>query len=342
MADKDALFDIPIDITFSGDKGDKGDSAYKIWLSEGNKGTKKDFLDSLKGEDGDSVTGDDGKSAYELWLEGGNKGSKKAFVESLKGEPGEPGKSGVTKVITKEIQVKPLQADKGDDGLSAYEIWLQNGNEGDEGEFLESLKGKDVKKTQWHGNAYTELREMEDVALSPQLVKGNLIAFNGTKWVEVPPAPSLDHYLAPNPLTDSGLAWQERGFSYLTDEAGNILTDEAGNALEGKDTIDALLLVNDKSTLLEVTFADSPVTLTRPDNGKTTIDVDCTGGVVIINLYPLAKFDEIEIKKTDVSGNKLTYKGNGDDTVDDLAERDISTQYNNDRLIGATLQWRRR
>lgn len=29
------------------------------------------------------------------------------------------------------------------DGLSAYEVWLENGNEGTEEEFLASLKGKD-------------------------------------------------------------------------------------------------------------------------------------------------------------------------------------------------------
>lgn len=95
-------------------------------------------------------------------------------------------------------------------------------------------------------------------------------------------------------------------------------------------------------TLVEPDFSDSPVTLVRPGNGRTIVDVDCSGGVVIINLYTLGEFDEIEIKKTDSSGNKLTYKGDGSDTIDDLTERDISTQYNNDRLVGGSSQWRRR
>lgn len=37
----------------SGPKGDDGDSAYQVWLDEGNIGTEQDFLDSLKGDQGD-------------------------------------------------------------------------------------------------------------------------------------------------------------------------------------------------------------------------------------------------------------------------------------------------
>lgn len=33
-------------------KGDPGDSAYEIWLQEGNRGTEADFLKSLKGDPG--------------------------------------------------------------------------------------------------------------------------------------------------------------------------------------------------------------------------------------------------------------------------------------------------
>ena len=43
-------------------KGEKGDSAYTIWLQQGNEGTEQDFLDSLKGADGiDGQNGRDGK-----------------------------------------------------------------------------------------------------------------------------------------------------------------------------------------------------------------------------------------------------------------------------------------
>lgn len=44
-----------------GEKGDDGESAYQIWLDEGNVGTEQDFLDSLKGENGtDGHDGQDG------------------------------------------------------------------------------------------------------------------------------------------------------------------------------------------------------------------------------------------------------------------------------------------
>lgn len=43
-------------------KGEKGDSAYTIWLDEGNVGTEQDFLDSLKGADGrNGIDGQNGR-----------------------------------------------------------------------------------------------------------------------------------------------------------------------------------------------------------------------------------------------------------------------------------------
>jgi hypothetical protein len=43
-------------------KGDSGLSAYQIWLNEGNRGSKNDFLSSLKGSPGISIKGDKGES----------------------------------------------------------------------------------------------------------------------------------------------------------------------------------------------------------------------------------------------------------------------------------------
>jgi len=94
-----------------GQEGRDGESAYEIWLSEGNVGTVQQFLDSLKGE-----KGDDGLSAFEIWIDLGNAETKQDFIDSLKGEDGEAGKS-------------------------AYQIWLDAGNTGTEEDFLDSLKG---------------------------------------------------------------------------------------------------------------------------------------------------------------------------------------------------------
>ena len=91
-----------------GQEGRDGESAYEIWLSEGNVGTVQQFLDSLKGE-----KGDDGLSAFEIWVDLGNSETEQDFIDSL----------------------------KGDDGKSAYQIWLDAGNDGTEQDFLDSLKG---------------------------------------------------------------------------------------------------------------------------------------------------------------------------------------------------------
>ncbi|MFZ9673178.1 MAG: hypothetical protein ACO3A1_02675 [Flavobacteriaceae bacterium] len=92
--------------------GPKGDSAYKVWINEGNEGNEEDFLESL--------IGPQGKSAYEIWIENGNIGNVQDFLDSLIGPTG-----------------------VGTSGQSAYEIWLKLGNEGSELDFINSLKGRD-------------------------------------------------------------------------------------------------------------------------------------------------------------------------------------------------------
>ncbi|MGO2875749.1 MAG: choice-of-anchor G family protein, partial [Corynebacterium casei] len=112
-----------------GEKGDQGvpgqdgKSAYELWLEAGNVGDINDFLESLKGADGqdgndgaEGQPGVDGKSAYELWLEAGNEGDVDDFLESLIGQPGA-------------------------DGKSAYDLWIEDGNSGSKQDFLDSLKG---------------------------------------------------------------------------------------------------------------------------------------------------------------------------------------------------------
>lgn len=107
------LTSVPFALFAPGQEGRDGESAYEIWISEGNSGTVQQFLESLKGD-----KGDDGLSAYQVWKELGNSETEQDFLDSLKGE-------------------------KGDEGKSAYQIWLDAGNTGTEEEFLASLKGSD-------------------------------------------------------------------------------------------------------------------------------------------------------------------------------------------------------
>lgn len=114
---------------------------------------------------------------------------------------------------------------------------------------------------------------------------------------------ALGQHLVPNPTVASGISWQNIGFSYLTDEVGNILTDEAGNALEGKDTIDARLLVDDEPNYVEIDVNDSPYDVTTEDD---FITVDASGGVVVINMLPLSVADKpLWIDKNEASVNTV-------------------------------------
>jgi len=135
-----------------GDPGEEGMSAYEVWLDLGNTGTEQDFIDSLKGPEGDpGDPGADGDSAYDLWIAEGNTGTLQQFLDSLKGVDGDPGDPG----------------DPGADGDSAYDLWIAEGNTGTLQQFLDSLKGVDG-----------------DPGLLPDgSSNGNTTYWNGSEWV---------------------------------------------------------------------------------------------------------------------------------------------------------------
>lgn len=125
----------------------KGDSAYKIALDNGFRGTQQDWLDSLKGEPGrqgdpgkDGVDITEGGSAYEIAQAHGFEGTREEWLESLKGEPGEQGEPGE--------KGEPGEDGFGVDGASAYEIALENGFIGNIQDFLDSLVGEPGRDAQ--------------------------------------------------------------------------------------------------------------------------------------------------------------------------------------------------
>jgi hypothetical protein len=129
-----------------GDPGADGDSAYDIWIAAGNTGTEQEFLDSLK-----AIDGNDADSAYDIWIAAGNTGTEQEFLDSLKGAVGDPGDPG----------------DPGTDGDSAYDLWIAEGNTGTLQQFLDSLKGADG-----------------DPGLLPDgSSNGNTTYWNGSEWV---------------------------------------------------------------------------------------------------------------------------------------------------------------
>ena len=153
-----------------GANGADGLSAYEVWLAHGNEGTEDDFFASLTGPEGpqgpagqngldgangsdgtngtDGADGADGLSAYEIWLAAGNTGNETDFLASLVGQDGANGVNGADGADGANGAdgmngLDGLNGADGADGLSAFEIWLAAGNNGNETDFLASLVGQD-------------------------------------------------------------------------------------------------------------------------------------------------------------------------------------------------------
>ncbi len=100
---------------------------------------KPKTLQSISGNDGnDGEDGEDGASAYEVAVENGFVGTEQEWLDSLKGEQGDPLDYND---LTPE-QITSLKGEKGDDGLSAYEVAVRGGFTGTEAQWLASLKGE--------------------------------------------------------------------------------------------------------------------------------------------------------------------------------------------------------
>lgn len=109
--------------------------------------------------------GEPGKSAYEIAVEGGYKGTKEQWLASLKGERGEPGKSAYEVAVAggyEGTEEQWLASLHGPNGLTAYEVAVAEGFEGTVEEWLDSLRGADGKDL--HFDATGELEELEAFA----------------------------------------------------------------------------------------------------------------------------------------------------------------------------------
>jgi hypothetical protein len=119
-------------------KGDDGKSAYQSWLDLGNTGTEEDFINSLKGADGqpgaNGEKGDDGKSAYQYAQDGGYTGTETEFTTNI-------ARSGV---ISKELEVERARINN----LTT----LQDGSTTGDAELIDARIDKD-------GNTYVNVGE---------------------------------------------------------------------------------------------------------------------------------------------------------------------------------------
>lgn len=130
-----------------GIQGEAGKSAYQVAQDNGFEGTEAEWLASLKGTDGDGKKGDKGdagESAYQIAVNNGFEGNQTEWLTSLKGTQGEKGEKG-DKGDTGEQGQQGEQGIQGEAGKSAYELAVANNFEGNQTEWLASLKGADGK-----------------------------------------------------------------------------------------------------------------------------------------------------------------------------------------------------
>lgn len=124
----------------AGDDGEDGKSAYQIAVENGFVGSEQQWLESLKGQNGKSLTfndltteqkeslrgargqdGEDGKSAYQIAIANGFVGTEPEWLASLKGTPGTTGENG-SSVVSIEL------VSDGAGGFSGGSATLSNGD----------------------------------------------------------------------------------------------------------------------------------------------------------------------------------------------------------------------
>lgn len=106
----------------AGQNGTNGQSAYDIWLAQGNTGTQQDFLNTITGPQGiqgsAGQNGTNGQSAYDIWLAQGNNGTEKDFLSAITGAQGLQGPKG-DKGDTGALGLQGPKGTNGTNGLNA-------------------------------------------------------------------------------------------------------------------------------------------------------------------------------------------------------------------------------
>lgn len=173
-------------VDLEGPIGPDGLSAYQLAVQQGFDGDLTAWIYSLKGENG--------LSAYEL---SGFAGTVSEWIESLKGdqgpkgdkgEPGKDGKDGRNGFDGIDGERGPI----GPEGLSAYEVWLQQGYTGTEEDFFRWLIekfGKDLtqQKNTGGGSLRLYLRSLKDVDPTGA-TNGQTLVYNAAEKMWVPGA----------------------------------------------------------------------------------------------------------------------------------------------------------
>ena len=148
---------VPFALFAPGQEGLDGETAYEIWLSEGNIGSVQDYLDSLKGE-----KGDDGKSAYQIWIDAGNTGTEAEFLSSLIGVGGTNSTNTLIKTTSESIGTNCLN------GGVKLEYGLDSNNDG-------TLDDEEID------SSFTKY--ICNGLVNDGSLKGNTTFWDGEKWI---------------------------------------------------------------------------------------------------------------------------------------------------------------
>jgi hypothetical protein len=187
----------------------KGKSSYEIAVEQGFQGTEADFLTSLKGD-----VGDPGESAYQVAVKEGFVGTEADWLKSLVGKAGVRILGPLNKVSDLPDPTKQVEGDTyviqghfwsivknnqnqlawqdignflGPVGASAYQVAVDNGFQGTELEWLDSIRGQD-------GIGLRILGSFQDVSNLPQpgtnngdtyIIKEKMYVWDGTQWSTV-------------------------------------------------------------------------------------------------------------------------------------------------------------
>lgn len=136
----------------AGIDGTNGISAYQVWLANGGSGTETDFINFLKGVQGiqgiQGVAGPIGPQGMmgatgAIGLTGSTGLTGPQGIQGIAGPVGPQGMIGATGIIGPQGSQGPqgIQGVIGNNGISAYQVWLNNGGSGTETDFINFLKG---------------------------------------------------------------------------------------------------------------------------------------------------------------------------------------------------------
>ena len=242
--------------------------------------------------------------------------------------------------LSEEVREKLNQGggsgEKGEDGKSAYEIWLEQGNSGSEQDFLDSLKGE--KGEQGEKMTYDDLTEAEKNDLASRVPAPDVDLSEYAKKSEVPTKTSElendSNYLS-GPVTEDDLSTelQEKinGSGSFNGSASEVTFDGDSVGLISKDVQSAIEEVNAKIDMYKEATIDfgtgeDTVTMAIMESGTTVTKVKMRNVKTLYLSYGT-------VTKAEYVGGEVSL-GNADFLVMTI----IRTASDVDAVVGLTLR----